>query len=76
MANTKIIAVVSVLAVAGFGYYLWKKNQGKRIHANASGAMEVSEGGDCPCQKVLFQQRNDEGRLYNICSDQSACPAE
>ena len=76
MKKKQLLTLAGLLAVAGVGYYLWKKNQGKRIFANASGVMEIAEGGNCPCDKVLFQQKSDDGKLYNICSDQSACPAE
>ena len=77
MKKQTVFKVIAIAAILGTGYYLWNKSK-KKNFVNAAGgeeALGLSEEGDCPCKKVLFQQKGDDGRLYNICSDQSACPA-
>ena len=79
--NKKTQMLLGVALLAGVGFYLWKQSQKpKATFTKAFGGDEAMSLGSetvegCPCKKVLYQQKDVEGRNYNICDDQSACPA-
>lgn len=76
--NKKMQMLLGVAVLAGVGFYLWKQSKAttkKALSGDADAMSLGSETEGCPCKKVLYQQKNDEGKLYNICDDQSACPA-